>query len=416
MQIAVVYDLIIHQMDVKSAYLNAPIDCVVYLDQPEGYTKIHKSGKKLVYKLNKSLYGLKQSGKNWNSLIHQFFLDNGCNQSNADPCVYTKIDKDGTLIYIVWVDDIIIAANSDIRMNYGKEILKKKFKMKDMGKISWFLGMQFCQEGGIVTMNQSYYLQNVLKRYGMDECKPRNTPCELKLSAYDDDSEITEELQYREVVVSFVYAMTGTRPDLSFIVTKLSQRLSNPGKGEWILIKQVLRYIKGTLDYKLSFSKSKNGLKLVAYSDSDWASSEDDRRSVTGYYFSLNEDGPAVSWKTRKQPTVALSTCEAEYMALSSTVQEAVYLNQVLVDLKQNSYEPILINEDNQGTIAMVKNPVKHNRSKHIDIKFHFIRDYLLRGKISVNYVQSENNIADLMTKPGTKVKLEKFKICLFGK
>ena len=213
---------------------------------------------------------------------------------------------------------------------------------------------------------------------------------------------------------SLVYAMTSTRPDLSWAVTRLSQHLSKPTKGDWTLINQVLRYIKGTIDYSLTFRKSDNGLQLIGYSDADWASSTD-RRSTTGYYFSLTERGPALSWKSRKQPTVALSSCESEFMALAATTQEAVYLNRLLVDLHDKSYEPVNIRGDNQGAIAMVKNPVKHNRSKHIDVKYYFIRDYLLQKGISVNYVPSEDNIADVMTKPCPKIKFEKFKKYFFG-
>ena len=169
-------------------------------------------------------------------------------------------------------------------------------------------------------MDQSHYLQNILQKYGMSDCKPRSTPCELSSTSpsVSECSLSDNPRVYREVVGSLIYAMTCTRPDLSWVVSKLSQHLANPADTDWIMLKQVLRYLKGTLHYKLSYVKSENGLGLIGYSDSDWASSAD-RRSTTGYYFTLNCNGPPISWKTRKQQTVALSSCEAEYMALAAS-------------------------------------------------------------------------------------------------
>ena len=211
----------------------------------------------------------------------------------------------------------------------------------------------------------------------MSDCKPRSTPCEIKLDAYEAISGKEEEndiRKYREIVGSLVYAMTCTRPDLAWVVTKLSQNLSKPTDVDWMTVKHVLRYVKGTLELKLWYKKSKNGLKIEGYSDSDWASCADDRRSTTGYYFCLNAAGPPVSWKSRKQPTVALSSCEAEYMAFTDCVQEAMFLQMMLSEVISVP-TPIPIHGDNQGAIALVKNPIISNRSKHIDTKHHFIRE-----------------------------------------
>ena len=164
-----------------------------------------------------------------------------------------------------------------------------------------------------------------------------------------------------------------------------------------MIVKHVLRYIKGTLNQKLSYQKSKNGLGIHGYSDADWGSSSD-RKSTTGYYFSLNEEGPAISWKSKKQPTVALSTCEAEYMALTAATQEALFLNMIVKDFSLLTSSLVCIHGDNQGAIALVKNPVSHNRSKHIDIKYHFIREKYSNGLIDLKYVPTNDNIADLMT------------------
>ena len=200
--------------------------------------------------------------------------------------------------------------------------------------------------------------------------------------------------------------MICTRPDIR-------KSLENPSAVEWILLKHLLRYLKGSIDNGLIYKKSKTGLSLAAYCDSDWASSED-RRSTTGYLFVLNSEGPPISWKSRKQQTIALSSCEAEYMALVSCVQEACFLLMLLRELI-NISTPIIINEDNQGAISLVKNPTTPNRSKHIDVKHHFIREKYNEKVIDVVYTPTDQNIADIFTKSATKNKLMKFRNILFG-
>ena len=416
-QIAVNCDYLIHQMDVKSAYLNAPIDCELYMDQPSGFVE-QSNGKKLVYRLKKSLYGLKQSASNWRDVLSNFFLEHGCKQSQYDPCIFMKHAATGKLIYVVWVDDIIVIANSSKVLKYGKGILKERFKMKDLGLISKFLGIEFIHHNdSSVSINQSQYLENVLTKFGMESCNPRSSPCEVKPQAYEcDDQTVINEPGYRAIVGSLIYAMTCTRPDLSYVVTRLSQHLSKPNEGDWILLKQVLRYVRGTVDYSLHFRRSDDVLKVVGFSDSDWASCTEDRRSITGYHFQLCEKGPSISWKSRKQQTVALSTCEAEYMALCETAQEAVYLSRVFEELIGRTVdEPVQIYGDNRGSLDIVRNPVKHNRTKHIDIRYHFIRELYQSNIITVSHVASDENVADIMTKALPRFKYEKFHQPLFG-
>lgn len=209
--------------------------------------------------------------------------------------------------------------------------------------------------------------------------------------------------------------MSCTRPDLSFVVSKLSQYCSNPNQSHWVAAKHVLRYIKAAIDYVLSF-KSCDELKLEGYSDADWASSKDDRKSISGFCFRLSETSALISWKSRKQASVALSTCEAEYMALALAMQESLYLQQLLISLNViKTDKPINMYEDNQSTIASANNPVNHQRSKHVDIKYHFIRDLLNKNVVKLVYCPTDSMIADIMTKPIVKCKLENFKNDLFG-
>jgi hypothetical protein len=415
MQVAIQYDLIVHQMDVKTAYLNAPIDCEIFVEQPEGFEVKSPAGK-LACKLNKSLYGLKQSGRNWNCLLHTFIVDKGFSRSDVDNCVYYKHDNDGFVILLIWVDDIIVAASNDGLLNKVKDLLKCRFKMTDLGQLRWFLGIQFVHDNDVIKMNQTQYLIKLLRKYNMENCKPRSTPCELKLNCDVITDKVQNECSnYREIVGSLIYAMTCTRPDLCYIVTILSQHLANPSGEMCITLKHVLRYIKGTLNYELCFKKSNDGLELFGFSDASWGSSRD-RKSITGYCFNLNPQGPAISWKCKKQPTVALSSCEAEYMALAAVAQESLFLTQLLQDIDRSKlYEPVTIYGDNQGAIALVENPVHHQRSKHIDIKYHFIRNACSEKKINVIYLPTSEMVADIFTKPASKFKLQKFKNVLFG-
>ena len=236
-QIAAQENLVIHQMDVKSAYLNAPIDVKIYLEQPKGYTD-----EDFVWLLNKSIYGLKQSGRQWNAVIHKFFINHKFKRSEVDACVYFFRMGNGVIIILIWVDDIILASNLVEYLNKTKNLLKRHFKMKDLGPISNFLGIHVVQTPNVVELDQSNYLLKLLIRFGMIESKPRYTPCEKNPSAFSTNTEIQPESckKYREIVGSLIYLMTCTRPDLSWVVTKLSQHLDSPDSADWIMLDHVI--------------------------------------------------------------------------------------------------------------------------------------------------------------------------------
>ena len=366
MQLAVQYNLTVHQMDVKSAYLHAPIDCELFVEQPQGFSATDKDGKHLVYKLKKSLF----------------------KQSQADYCVYTKITDDSLTIIVIWVDDLIIASSSMNTLMSVKRNLGVRFKMKDLGRLSWFFGLEFNCEDGVIMMNQSQFIKRVLKKFNMEKCKPRSLPCETgtnKIS--EDESEPADVRLYREIVGSLVYIMTSTRPDLSYSITKLSQHLDKPTLMHLNAAKHVLRYLKGTIDKNLVFRKSEEPLSISGFCDADWGASED-RRSITGYGFRLSSNGPLISWKSRKQPTVALSTCEAEYMSLAVAVQEGKFLFQLLGSIQDDSrnvFRSVTLYCDNQGALALANNPVQQQRSKHIDIKYHFVRSEIQKEFLHVH-------------------------------
>ena len=412
MDLAIRQNLLIHQMDVRNAYLNSNIDYDIYVEQPNGFKLSGKNGEDLILKLNKSLYGLKQSGRLWNELLDDFLCILNFEQSHSDYCVYTKIHDGIKIIIIVWVDDLIIASSDLVSINNVKTELGNKFKMKDFSQISYFLGIDFEINNNNIKMHQSKCICKLLARFGMADCNKKLIPCDVNSPKIDDsESEPLEDRRlFQEIVGSLIYLMTGTRPDICYVVTKLSQFMSNPTQAHLNLVKSVLRYLKGTINEGIVYLKINEPVQLVGYSDSDWGSSND-RKSISGYCFKLSENSSLVSWCSRKQPTVALSTCESEYMALTAAVQEGIFLKQLLTSIMSTEVPTISLYSDNKGTIDLAKNPVHHKRSKHIDIRFHFIRQHIRDGLIVVNYIPSNENIADIFTKPVSKGNLLKFNV-----
>ena len=279
-------------------------------------------------KLNRSLYGLRQSGRNWNALLDEFLKEIGFSQSKIDPCIYIRSDESSIILCLVWVDDLLISSNDESKLVEIKALLSKRFKMKDMGVLKWFLGIKFEYEENCVKMSQTDFIQRILTKFSMNDSNPRTLPCDVNVNKFDfQDSELLDDPRtYREIVGSLIYLMTCSRPDLSYVVTKLSQYMSKPNVAHLKLARNVLKYLKGTMMNKLSFEKSSEPLELIGYCDSDWAGSED-RKSISGFCYSLAKNGTLISWKTKKQNVVSLSSCEAEYTALSFAVQEGNFLS-----------------------------------------------------------------------------------------
>lgn len=386
--------MVIHQLDVKGAYLNAPIDTDIYLQQPPGYEQSHPS-QRLTCHLKKSLYGLKQSGRNWHQTLTDFLKSEDFIPTANDPCVYKSQTGESTFI-LFWVDDILIASKSVETMNIIKEKLSQRFNMDDRGELNWFLGIDFKRHDGQYQMSQKRYTEEILKRFGMSDCKPVQTPADKNVNLVKSNYNTVNEFPYRQLVGSLIY-LNATRPDISWIVSKLSQFLDNPSPSHVTAAKRVLRYLKGTLEYSLMFSPTDG--ELTGFCDADWAGDCDDRRSTTGYIFTLGTANSApISWKSRKQSTVALSSTEAEYMSLSDATKEMIFLRSFCqsLDMKQPATNTIFC--DNQSAISLSEgNPVSHARTKHIDIRHHFIRE---QTQISYQYINTADNPADCLTKP----------------
>ena len=400
--------LVAHQADCSNAYLNSDIDHEIYMKQPEGYVQ----GENLVCRLNKSIYGLKQSAHLWNSTLVKFMKTQNLEQSKIDPCVFIRKTKQEALYVLIWVDDLIIAGSSLNIVNEFKANFGSRFKIKDLGELKWFLGIQFDISDSVIKMNQSLYVQSILERFNMSNCSPRTLPCDP--SVYHLLEEKSDPLQdarkYRELVGSLIYLMTGTRPDLAFVVCLLSRFMQNPTNVHMTLALGVLKYLKHTSHYDLKYVRSRESLKITGYSDSDFAS-DSDRRSFSGYCFKLNENSALLSWRSCKQSLVATSTCESEYIALHEATNEALFLRQLFAELTKLPMQTVNIFADNQGSICLTDHQTCHKRTKHISVKYHATRDYVAKKYVKITYIPTNLNIADLFTKPLPGPKLKSFEI-----
>jgi transposase InsO family protein len=406
LSVAAHYDLEIHQMDVRTAFLNGDLEQDIYMKQPEGFVASGKES--LVCKLRKSLYGLRQASRAWYDKIHHALVDMGFQVLSADTCVY-QLRKDSLYVLVaLYVDDLLLLANSLDGLSALKKDLSTRFSMTDLGEAHYILGIQIDRDRAARTLSisQREYVHKVLQRFGMLDSKPAATPLPTSVQLTKADSPLPDMVpdaafirQYQSAVGALMYAMLGTRPDLAFAVASLSQFSSNPGQPHWDAIKHVLRHLRGTTDYRLTYGSGAGAnLLFEGYCDSDWGSSKDDRRSVTGYTFMMG--GGAVSWQSKKQPTVALSSVEAEYMAACQAAREALWWQKLLHELGVARHPTTVIHSDSQGSIALSKNPEHHARSKHIDIRHHFIREQVAANHISLQYMPTEDMLADVMTKP----------------
>ena len=399
--IANAMDMEVHQMDVKTAFLNGKLTEEIYMQQPEGY--VDQKHPDYVCKLHKSLYGLKQSARCWNNVIDEYFKDHGYIQNKADQCVYIKNiiknQKKSTMIIFLHVDDIIMACNDKEMMKNEKKEMEKKFEMQDLAHHILGMNISRKRKEHMLRISQRNYLEKVLERFQMKDCKPVATPIEpnntlTKLKAEETPMNLTD---YQAAVGCLTYAMTMTRPDLATALGILGNFLSNPGQEHWKALKRVLRYIKGTLDVGLEFNASnQTAVNVTGFTDADWGADVTERKSTSGYTFTVC--GGLVSWRSKRQEIVALSSTEAEYIALSLAAQEVVWLKSFVKDLGYNQ-ENYVLYEDNQCAIALTKNPENHARTKHIDIRYHFVRDLVQKKEIEVDYCPTTDMLADIMTK-----------------
>lgn len=395
--LAVEYGLYLHQMDVSSAYINSDLKDEVYMKQPEQFVSEEYPNR--VLKLKKALYGLKQSGREWNFKLDSILKDIGFEQCASEPCVYTMYRGGKMNIVAVYVDDLLIASSSKDEMQRIKDGIAQQVKVVDKGEAKYFLSLEIERQGelGEISINQKSQIQKLLKNYSMENCRPVSTPLDPKyqVKCENNDCKLADQVQYQSLIGSLMYIAIHTRPDILHSVSKLSQMNNKPHSEHMNAAKRVLKYLHATQAMSLHYKRT--GEPINCFADADWGGDTRDRKSYTGYAFIMA--GAVVSYESKKQSTVALSSTEAEYMAMSSACKEATYLKKLFKDMKLQCPDAITLNADNMSAINLVKNPVYHSRSKHIDIKYHHIRDTYQRNEIELNYCASTNNLADILTK-----------------
>ncbi|KAG6612000.1 RxLR effector candidate protein [Phytophthora cinnamomi] len=364
--IAAEEDMEAENVDVDTAFLYGDVDEELYMDQPDGFEDQSNPTKKCL--LMQALYGTKQAARQWNSKLNKHLESQGFCRSAADPCVYVRRSGSKFSIIVVYVDDLMIFSKTKADITGIKEALKREFSIKELGELKYCLGIEIHRdrESKVIIMNQRAYIQRLAEKFGVENCKAVHTPADSnsKLVKPSEDEVFAPKYPYREL------------------------------------------YLKTTQDLGLVFNGRTKG-ELFGYADANWAGDLDTRRSTTGYVFFLN--GSAISWKSKRQPTVATSSTEAEYMALYNATQEAVWLRQLLKDVGAECVGATTIFQDNQGCIALAKNPAYHSRTKHIHLKYHFLREKVEDKIIVLEYKPTDEMVADGFTKALARPKHRQF-------
>lgn len=386
----------VNHMDAKTAFLNGELREEIYMKQPPGFIEDDSSK---VCILKKSLYGLKQAARSWNEAIHQVIINSGFQQSTVDKCLYTRQIQGNWCYILIYVDDIVVAYHSKAEIKFIERALNKNFEIQDLGAIKLFLGIEVHRDGdGNFELCQSGYIGKIVTENGLENSKPAKTPMEVGYGK-GESSLLINNNKYQQLIGSLLYLSINTRPDISASVSILAQKVSGPNEEDWNQLKRVVKYLKSTVNLRLKLSNiMSNSKQLIGYADANWAEDKESRKSNSGFVFFFN--GGTISWACRKQSCVALSSTEAEFISLSEACQEAQWLRKLLQDLNHNIDIPTTINEDNQSCLKIIKEEKFSNRTKHIDTKFHFVKDYVDRKIVNCVYCPTDTMIADLLTKP----------------
>lgn len=360
-----------------------------------------------VCKMRKALYGLKQAGRAWNRRLDKELRTLGAKPTNGDPCVYTRKQANELMVILIYVDDILVMCRDPKEIDRFGDRLAELFEIKVLGDLKRCLGMDFTRGKDGIHINQGTYIRDTLQRFGMQDSNAVSTPLDVGTKLVKGEAwsgSDGEKPPYRELIGCLLYLSVATRPDIAHATSLLSQFNDCFNKVHWSAAKRVLRYLKGTSNQGILYRYGEES--MAGYVDADWGGSSDDRRSFTGYAFILN--GGAVAWDSRKQRTVALSTMEAEYMALSEAAKEAVHLQRLLLELGARKAGPVRLFNDNFSAQRLATNPVFHARTKHIDIRHHYVREIIESGQVVLEHVSSEEMPADILTKALTKPKHER--------
>ena len=403
--IATIKDYEIRQLDVKTAYLNGPLDEEIYMKPPEGFCT-----PSVYWRLRKGLYGLRQAGRQWYKTLHDAYTDLGYSRSQSDWSVYTRSTPSGISMSATSVDDILITSDTKRESDIAAQEINSKFTTTDCGPAEWILGCRITRSRHkrILMIDQYQFTSTILREFGMDHCSPVLTPCsKTPLTSTmcpntDAEREEVASLPYRAIVGKCMYLATCTRPDIAYAVRDLARFMSNFGRAHFQAAKHLLRYLQGTRSKGIVYGDIADPTPILrAFTDADWASTET-RKSISGYAIFCG--GGPVAWSSKQQSIVALSSCEAEYIACTHSARQIIWLRSLFAELGFPQEDATILFCDNQGTVACSHDPHSHSRMKHIDIRVHFVRDCVNREIIKVKHIPGIENCADIFTKPLEKV------------
>src|SRR3954454_11984294 len=411
--IAAYFDYETWQMDVKTAFLNGKLTEDVYMTQPEGSVDPANADK--VCKLQRSIYGLKQASRSWNLRFDEVVTGLGFIKNGRESCVYKKESGSSIAFLVLYVDDILLIGNDVKFLNTIKDSLKNNFSMKDLGEAAYILGIKIYRDRSrrLIGLSQGTYLEKVLKRFKMEDSKKGMLPVtpgthlsKNHCPMTNDEFEFMSKVPYASAIGSIMYAMICTRPDVSYALSSTSRFQSDPGKEHWKAVKMILKYLRRTKDMFLVYGGDKE-LVVKGYTDASFNTDPDDFKSQSGYVFTLN--GGALSWKSSKQDTVADSTTEEEYIAAGNAAKEGVWMKEFITELGvvPSVQKPMEIYCDNNGAIAQAKEPRSHQKNKHVQRKYHLIRQFVNDGNIKMCKIHTDLNVADPLTKPMMRAKHE---------
>lgn len=390
--------------DVKTAYLHGKLDEVLYMVQPPGH--VVRGKESMVCRLRRSIYGLKQSARCWNKCLDAALKNFGFKQSTADACLYTKYVRGKIVYLLVYVDDILVGCMDESEINVVYNQLKNHFEMTDLGDLSYFLGMEVIRDVRGYSISLEGYINRTIDKFGLRNAKEAKTPMETGYVKEEDRSNVfSDSTAYRSLVGALLYISVCARPDIAVSASILGRKVSAPTEADWVAAKRVLRYLKATKGWQLQYNNA--GDDLVGFSDADWAGDIRSRKSTTGFVYLYA--GGAVSWCSRKQTSVTLSSMESEYVALSEASQELVWLLKLLKDIGEPYEGPVTVMEDNQSCITFVGSERTSRRSKHVETREHYVRNLCNDQMLKLKYCPSEDMVADILTKPLSVIKQKKF-------
>lgn len=397
-------DMELHQLDVKTAFLNGELEEEVYTKQPPGY---ETGAPGTVCHLHKALYGLRQAPRAWHAKLKKELEELGWEESEADPGLFILTNSDGKCYILVYVDDMLVASKSLLAVTDCKTSISNIFEVRDLGEARFFLGMEIVRDRSNRTLklSQRRATAELLEKFGMECTRTRDTPLSASTKLTKESGNNLTTMPYSALVGSLLYLAHCTRPDITQAVGALARYMAAPSQAHWLAAKSVLRYLAGTSDQGLVYAA--DGTTIQGYCDADFAGDIDTRRSTTGYVFRVL--GGTVSWSSKLQPTVAASTTEAEYMAAAHAVKEALWLRKLMLDLGIGERAAVIIHCDNQAALALLTNPITSPRSKHIDVAHHFARERVMRGEVNFLYCPTDKNTADGLTKPLAELKFKRF-------